>query len=39
MNVEIISSGASEVTYYFIVNEKDLKKAVIAVHDSVIKQK
>ncbi|MCP2596308.1 aspartate kinase, partial [Candidatus Aminicenantes bacterium AC-335-G13] len=33
INVEMISSGASEVAYYFVVKEKDLKKAVIAIHD------
>lgn len=33
INVEMISSGASEVAYYFIVNEKDVERAVKAVHN------
>ncbi|MFW6159509.1 MAG: aspartate kinase [Acidobacteriota bacterium] len=32
INVEMISSGASEVAYYFIVKEKDVEQAVKAVH-------
>lgn len=32
INVEMISSGASEVAYYFIVREKDVEQAVNAVH-------
>ena len=32
INVEMISSGASEVAYYFIVQKKDLDSAVRAVH-------
>jgi aspartokinase/homoserine dehydrogenase 1 len=32
VNVEMISAGASEVAYYFIVDRKDLEKAVNAVH-------
>ena len=33
INVEMISAGASEVAYYFIVMEKDLEKAVNAIHN------
>jgi len=32
INVEMISSGASEVAAYFIVHEKDLEPAIRAVH-------
>ena len=32
INVEMISSGASEVAYYFIVRKKDLESAIRAVH-------
>ncbi len=32
INVEMISSGASEVSYYFIVRKEDLANAVRAVH-------
>ena len=31
-NVEMISSGASRVAYYFLVNEKKLEKSVKAIH-------
>ena len=34
INVEMISSGASEVAYYFVVLEKDAEKAVQAVHEA-----
>ncbi len=34
VNVEMISAGASTVAYYFIVQEKDLKKSVRAIHDA-----
>ena len=33
INVEMISSGASEVAYYFIVKDKDVKRAIHAIHD------
>lgn len=33
INVEMISSGASEVAYYFIVKDKDVKRAIYAIHD------
>jgi aspartate kinase len=32
VNVEMISAGASDVAYYFIVDRKDLEKAINAVH-------
>lgn len=32
INVEMISSGASEVAYYFIVQENDVEAAINAVH-------
>lgn len=32
VNVEMISAGASETAYYFIVNKKDLGKTINAVH-------
>ncbi|MFQ5721380.1 MAG: aspartate kinase [Candidatus Aminicenantales bacterium] len=32
VNIEMISSGASEVASYFIVQEKDVRKAVNAIH-------
>ena len=32
INVEMISSGASEVAYYFIVRAEDVEKAVNAIH-------
>lgn len=32
INVEMISSGASEVAYYFIVKSHDVRKAINAVH-------
>lgn len=32
INVEMISSGASEVAYYFIVKENDVEKTIKAVH-------
>ena len=32
INVEMISSGASEVAYYFIVRKADLERAIRAVH-------
>ena len=32
INVEMISSGASEVAYYFIVKEDDVERAIKAVH-------
>ncbi len=33
INIEMISLGASEVAIYFIVNQKDLKESVKAIHD------
>ena len=33
INVEMMSMGASEVAYYFIVEEKDVGKTVKSVHD------
>lgn len=32
INVGVISSGASEVAYYFIVKDKDVKRAIHAIH-------
>ena len=32
VNVEMISAGASSVAYYFIVNDKDVTRAVRAIH-------
>ena len=32
INIEMISAGASEVAYYFIVKEKDLKPAIKGIH-------
>jgi aspartate kinase len=32
INIEMISAGASEVAYYFIVKENDLERAVKAIH-------
>jgi aspartate kinase len=37
VNVEMISSGASEVAYYFIVKEDHLKKAINAIHKEFFK--
>ncbi|MFX0090918.1 MAG: aspartate kinase [Candidatus Hodarchaeota archaeon] len=34
VNVEMISSGASEVAYYFIVKEIDLEAAIKAIHST-----
>ncbi len=36
VNVEMVSAGASEVAYYFIVKEKDLDATVQAIHDWMI---
>lgn len=33
INVEMISSGASEVAYYFIVKDRDVRRAILAIHD------
>ncbi|MGY5876617.1 MAG: aspartate kinase [Candidatus Thorarchaeota archaeon] len=33
INVEMISSGASDVAYYFTVKENDMESAIRAVHD------
>ncbi|MHA2071327.1 MAG: ACT domain-containing protein, partial [Candidatus Thorarchaeota archaeon] len=32
INVEMISSGASEVAYYFIVRNEHMEQAISAVH-------
>ncbi|MCK5177565.1 MAG: aspartate kinase [Candidatus Aenigmarchaeota archaeon] len=37
INVEMISQGASEINITFVVNDNDVKKAVIALHDELIK--
>ncbi len=34
VNVEMISAGASDVAYYFIVNERDLEIAIHAIHNN-----
>lgn len=34
INIEMTSSGASEVAFYFIVKDKDLRKTIHAVHDN-----
>ncbi len=34
VNVEMVSAGASEVAYYFIVREETVEKAVRAIHSS-----
>ncbi|MCK5040499.1 MAG: aspartate kinase [Candidatus Aenigmarchaeota archaeon] len=36
VNVEMISQGASEINIAFVVDNKDEKKAVIALHDELI---
>jgi aspartokinase len=33
INVEMISSGASEVAYYFIVRNEHMEQAISAVHE------
>jgi len=35
INVEMISSGASETAYYFIVNESEVERAVVTIHDDL----
>lgn len=35
INVEMISAGASEVAYYFLVKEKFLNPAVVAIHEEI----
>lgn len=37
INIEMMSSGASEVAYYFIVKDNDLNKAVNAIHQEFFK--
>ena len=37
INIELISAGASEVAYYFIVKEKFLEPALKAIHDQLNK--
>ncbi len=32
INVEMFAAGASEVAYYFIVDQSDMKTAIQAVH-------
>jgi aspartokinase len=32
INVEMISSGASEVAYYFIIKDDDVEKTINAIH-------
>ena len=32
INVEMISSGASEVAYYFIIKDNDVEKTINAIH-------
>lgn len=38
INIEMMSSGASEVAYYFIVIEKDVEKAILAIHREFFEQ-
>jgi len=37
VNVEMISVGASEVAYYFIINNKDLEKTINVIHNEYFK--
>jgi len=39
LNVEMISSGASRVAFYFLIKETELKKAVKAIHDEFFPEK
>ncbi|MDD2715624.1 MAG: aspartate kinase [Candidatus Wallbacteria bacterium] len=32
VNIQMISAGASDIAYYFIVDEEDVEKAIIAIH-------
>ena len=32
INIEMISSGASEVAYYFIIKEDDVENTINAIH-------
>ncbi len=36
INIEMISSGASEVASYFLVKERDLPKTVSAIHENMV---
>jgi len=38
VNVEMISAGASEVAYYFIIKRKDLSKAIHAIHEEYLEK-
>jgi aspartate kinase len=38
LNVEMISAGASEVAYYFIIKRKDLSKAIHAIHEEYLEK-
>lgn len=39
LNVEMISSGASRVAFYFLIKQNELKKAVKAIHDEFFPEK
>lgn len=38
VNIEMISSGASDVAYYFIIKNSDLKKSIKAIHYTFFKE-
>jgi aspartate kinase len=39
VNIRVISAGASRVASHFIIQEKDLEKTVLAIHDQFCKNK
>ena len=39
INIEMISAGASQVSYYFLVKEQNLEKAIKGIHSEIFSKK